>query len=111
MEEGSGSGGVSDGGPGSARPRRVGLALLAIAAAGVLIFGGVTTWNSYWHAMRFIIPGLGDVPSTSMEPYELVLRTRLKNRKPIPEDAAPLEWRLRVPRAFFRSEIGQPEAV
>jgi hypothetical protein len=46
-----------------------------------------------------------------MEPIELTLFTRYKNNRPIDVDAPPLAWVLKMPRAFLKFEIGNPDAV
>jgi hypothetical protein len=93
------------------RKMRIKSALAILLAAIISAVGTVWLWNAYWRTMASIMPGVGDTPSTSMEPYDLALFTRYKGSKPIAKDAPPLEWRLRMPRAFLRSEIGNADAV
>ena len=85
--------------------------VLGVCAAILFAIGLVWLWNAYWRTMASIMPGLNDSPSTSMEPHELTLFTSYKGQKPLPKDAPPLEWRLRLPRAFLRSEIGEADDV
>lgn len=86
--------------------------ILSLVAAAIAIGGAVMLWNSYWRTMASIMPGVNDSSSTSMEPTDLVLRTRFfKGFKLIPENASPLEWRLRLPRSYVVSQIGDTGAV
>lgn len=49
--------------------------------------------------------------STSMEPYELIFRSRLRGGKRVADDNDPYEWILAVPRAYVIYENGSRSAI
>ncbi len=61
--------------------------------------------------LHHIMPGGANMASTSMEPYDLYFRTNYKNFQPLPESAKPMEWHLRLPRAFVTIQRGSNGSV
>ena len=78
--------------------------LAAIAAA--YFFSG-----SLQRTLTRIMPLSGSVSSTSMELAEYALLSSYKNRKPLPKDAPPIAWRLKLPEAYLRSQSGDPDCI
>ncbi len=83
------------------------LALLWLSLA----WGLVSLWNGFWHTMGSIVPGSRDRPSTSMEPIDLSLKSNMRGYKYLSEGSEPLEWHLRLPRAYLRLAIGSNDSV
>lgn len=85
------------------RARRV--AFAAVVAAAILAGGFL--WASAGIArLTASIFGSPIMPSTSLAPYEILLRTAFgATSTPLPEGVS-YEWKLVIPRAFLVSEIG-----
>lgn len=76
-----------------------------------IAWGLVSLWSDFWNTMGSIVPGSRDRLSTSMEPIDLSLKSNIRGRKYLPEGAEPIEWDLRLPRAFVRLEIGSNDNI
>ena len=60
---------------------------------------------------RHIMPGEANMASTSMEPYDLYFRTNYKSFKPLALSSKPMEWHLRIPRAYVTRQLGSNGAI
>jgi hypothetical protein len=81
------------------------------ALIGSVVFIGLFVLGIYWvmnglvRTLGAISPGATEV-STSLEPYEIALRAQEVNYKPLRKDAPPVEWIIKIPRAFVVKEFG-----
>jgi hypothetical protein len=90
---------------------RTALLALAGACAVAAIAGLVWLFGALSNTFNHIMPGSANMASTSMEPYDLYFRTNYKSFKPLAPPAKPMEWHLRVPRAFVTVQHGSNGAV
>jgi hypothetical protein len=79
------------------------------ALALILVAGGMWANQRLVGLMDRISPSYD--ASTSMEPYEIVLSSRLVDGRLLPDDVPPVEWILKLPRAFIVKEFGTPGTV
>ena len=89
------------------RARLLSAAVLSVVALAGLIWLFAAISDTFRH----IMPGGANMASTSMEPYDLYFRTNYKNFQPLPESAKPMEWHLKIPRAFVTRQLGSNGAV
>jgi hypothetical protein len=90
---------------------RTALLALAGACAVAAIAGLVWLFGALSDTFNHIMPGSANMASTSMEPYDLYFRTNYKSFKPLAPSAKPMEWHLRLPRAFVTVQHGSNGAV
>lgn len=93
--------------------KRTFAATVATLIAAVMILGG-GYWlvTSFGKLTRAIVPGSGITKSTSMKPVDLVFRAGyyFQNGRAKTADK-PLEWHLRIPKAYIVSKHGSSSAV
>jgi hypothetical protein len=83
--------------------RNIAVAIVVVVAIGGGLFWGV---RSYFEMWRHIMPSTHSGASTSMAPYDVVLRVASKGGVPLDESTPPMEWILRLPRAYVTRELG-----
>ena len=78
---------------------------------GVVLVGLVWFLHSLANTLQHIMPGYSGGISTSMEPRDYVFRRMPDGSKSEESERQPLEWHLRLPRAFVTDENGKSGVV
>lgn len=82
------------------------------AAIALLAILGILIWISTGiDRVSQSITGAPNSISTSMEPYEITFKSRLKGGGRVPDDKSPYVWKMVLPRAYVVNEIGPRNAV
>lgn len=77
----------------------------SVVVIALVLFAGLWLFSGLTRTLDSILPTTSDA-STSLEPYEIALRSRHLNYKKLPDDAPPVEWIIKLPRAFVVKEFG-----
>ena len=87
--------------------------LLGLAVAVIVFTAAGAAWLVYSISdlANRIMPGFNMQVSTSMEPYDVVLRAATKGGKLLDSSARPMEWAIRLPRTYVTSELGDNGAT
>jgi hypothetical protein len=67
----------------------------------IFVICAIWLFTALTGALNHIMPGLSISASTSMEPYELNFATQVLHNELLQKNIPPLEWRLKIPRAFL----------
>jgi hypothetical protein len=95
---------------GPARPKAKGLTA-SLIVLGVVLVGLAWFIHSLANTLHHIMPGYSGGISTSMEPRDYVFRRMPDGSKSEESERQPLEWHLRLPRAFVTDENGKSGVV
>lgn len=91
---------------------RVWIKWVLTATIPLLVLLGILIWISTgFDRLSQSITGAPNSVSTSMEPYEITFKSRLKGGGRVPDDKRPYEWKMVLPRAYVVNEIGPRNAV
>ena len=89
-----------------------GVVAVCIITAAVFLGGGYWLVTGFGKLSRAIMPGSGITKSTSMKPVDLVFRAGYYFHNGRANTAEkPLEWHLRIPKAYVVSKHGSSSAV
>lgn len=87
------------------RPSLKRFMIWSVVIFALVLFAGMWLFSGLSRTLDSIFPTTSDA-STSLEPYEIALRSRQLNYKQLPDDVAPVEWIIKLPRAFVVKEFG-----
>lgn len=93
-----------------ARPKAKGLRA-SLIVLGVVLVGLAWFIHSLANTLHHIMPGYSGGISTSMEPRDYVFRRMPDGGKSEERERQPLEWHLRLPRAFVTRDNGRSGVV
>jgi hypothetical protein len=82
-----------------------------VVAVSVSAIYGLLYWVSSGVNLLSRSMGAANAVSNSLEPYELVFRSAIKENSQISAGERPYEWKLELPRAYVESEFGSRSAV
>lgn len=101
--------------PSAEKPARISrrwvIGIVIVVVCFYIAWGLFSLLTSFRSTMMSSAPGNSDRLSTSMEPIDLSLKSDMRGSTYLPEGAEPIEWHLRLPRAYLRFEVGTNESV